>query len=266
MNRRLIPGTLRMIGCYFRFNLSAGMAYRGSFIMQVFGMALNNSMFIVFWRVLYNHTGNLGGWGFTEVMFLWALVSIVYGLGQVLAGNIPRLSRIIYTGDLDVYLTQPKPVVLNIAGSRMDVSGWGDILYGLILFFFTQTAAVGPILLFLTLSFMGALAMASARIVFHSLSFWLGNAEGLAIAMDEMLINFTLYPPSLFPAPVRAVLTFLVPSALVAWYPAEIFQAFSFRGLIGLAAADIVLACLALGLFRLGLKRYSSGNRMGARL
>ena len=56
--------TVRMLAAYFKFNLSSGMAYRASFLMQVFGMALNNAMFIVFWRVLYDHAGDLGGWGF----------------------------------------------------------------------------------------------------------------------------------------------------------------------------------------------------------
>ena len=258
--------TLRLLRAYFRFNLAAGMAYRASFFLQVFGMALNNTAFIVFWRVLYDHAADLGGWGFRDVMFLWALVSVVWGLGQIFAGNVPYLSRIIRQGDLDVYLTQPAPVVPNVAGSRMDVSGWGDILYGVVVYGFTQTPAPGPILLFLVLAVLGAAAMASVRLVFHSLSFWLGNAEGLAGSLDEMLLSFTLYPPSLFPAPVRLLLTFGIPSALVAWYPAELFRDFSVVGLLTIAAADALLVFVALGVFHLGLRRYASGNRMGARL
>lgn len=38
----------RLPGRYLAFNLSAGMEYRGSFILQVAGMILNNASFIVF--------------------------------------------------------------------------------------------------------------------------------------------------------------------------------------------------------------------------
>ncbi len=258
--------TVRMLAAYFKFNLSSGMAYRASFLMQVFGMALNNAMFIVFWRVLYDHAGDLGGWGFNDVMFLWALVAAVYGLGQIFAGNIPHLSAIIVSGDLDVYLTQPRPVALNAACSRMAVAGWGDILYGIIVYAFTQPLKPGPMLLFLLLSILGAIAMAAARLIFHSLSFWLHNAEGLVFTLDEMLLSFTLYPPTLFPPPVRALLTFAVPSALVAWIPAELFRSFSAGKMLLLLAADTVLVLAAFGIFQLGLRRYSSGNRMGARI
>ena len=138
-------------------------------------------------------------------MFLWALAAVVYGLGQIFAGNIPHLSAIIVSGDLDVYLTQPRPVALNAACSRMAVAGWGDILYGIIVYAFTQPLKPGPMLLFLLLSILGTIAMAAARLIFHSLSFWLHNAEGLAFTLDEMLLSFTLYPPTLFPPPVRAL-------------------------------------------------------------
>jgi len=106
-----IRGAIRLALAYFRFNLSAGMAYRGAFLVQVFGMALNNSAFIVFWVILYERIGgSIAGYRLTDVMFLWSLVAAGFGIGVVLFGNAHYVSRIIYQGDLDVYLLQPKPL------------------------------------------------------------------------------------------------------------------------------------------------------------
>jgi ABC-type uncharacterized transport system permease subunit len=85
-----------LFGHYVRFNLSAGMEYRASFVMQVFGMALNNASFLVFWMILYDRLGDIRGYGFQDVMFLWALSSAGYGIAAVFMGNSYFLSRAIY--------------------------------------------------------------------------------------------------------------------------------------------------------------------------
>ena len=136
----MTTGVVKLIAHYFRFNLSASMAYKASFLIQVFGMVLNNSAFIVFWYFLFDRIGgNIQGFEFNDVMFLWALAAMGFGMSVVVCGNATHLSRIIYSGELDVYLLQPKPVLPNVLVSRMIVSGWGDITYGLVLFAATQT-------------------------------------------------------------------------------------------------------------------------------
>ena len=104
---------LRLFGHYVRFNLRAGMEYRAAFVTQVVGMMLNNTAFIFFWMILFQQVGDLKGYGFAEVMFLWALSAVGYGLAGVFLGNAGYLSRSIYTAELDVYLLQPKPVLAN---------------------------------------------------------------------------------------------------------------------------------------------------------
>jgi hypothetical protein len=40
-----------------------------------FGMMLNNTAFAAFWLVLIRRTGGVGGYGFSDVMLVWAFVS-----------------------------------------------------------------------------------------------------------------------------------------------------------------------------------------------
>jgi viologen exporter family transport system permease protein len=260
-------GVLRLIGHYFRFNLSANMAYKGSFIIQVFGMALNNSAFIVFWFYLFQQIGGeIKGFEFNDVMFLWALAATGFGSSVVLFGNTPYISRIIYTGELDVYLLQPKPVLPNLLVSRMIVSGWGDIAYGLILFAATQTLTLGSWALFLFFSVMMMLVLTAVRTFYHSLTFFFGNAESFAQMAGEMTITFMLYPGSIFKGAPMIVLHSLIPAALVGYIPVRVFKEFDPVLTMIVVLADLVVVGAAVGLFRLGLRRYESGNRMATRL
>jgi len=258
---------LKLLRKYFLFNLSAGMEYRTSFLIQVFGMVLNNCAFIIFWKMLFDRVGgDINGYGFREVMFLWALATFGFGISEIFMGNSRQISSIIYKGELDVYLLQPRPVLPNLVCSRMNISGWGDLIYGAALFLLTQALSPGKILLFLLFSLLMAVVFVSVRVLYHSLTFFLGNAEQFASTISELVIMFTIYPGSIFSGPSTWILHTLIPAALVAWIPAQLFAAFDPVKLLLLLAADGVVVLLSFVLFREGLKRYSSGNRMGTRL
>jgi ABC-2 type transport system permease protein len=194
-SRGALRSALRLFGKYISFNLRSGMEYRVSFLVQVFAMALNNTAFIFFWMILFSRIGgSIAGYGFEQVMYLWAMIAAGFGLSAVLFGNTFHLSRVIYSGELDVYLLQPKPVLANVAASRMIVSGWGDVGYGVILFLFTQPLTPVSIAFFVAFSLLTALVFTAVLVIYHSLTFWMGNAEGIAGLAHEAMISFTLYP------------------------------------------------------------------------
>jgi len=258
---------LKILRKYFFFNLAAGMEYRISFLIQVFGMALNNSAFIFFWLILFNRVGgDIKGYGFEQVMFLWSLASTGYGLTDVFMGNARFISSIIYKGELDVYLLQPRPVLPNLVGSRMSIAGWGDIIYGVILFVLTQELTWGKGGLFILFALLMALVFSSMRVFYHSLTFYLGNSENFAGTITELMITFTIYPGSIFSAPTTWILHSMIPAALVAWIPARIFAHFQWTQLLLVLGADSLVVLAAVILFHQGLKRYASGNRMGTRI
>jgi ABC-2 type transport system permease protein len=260
-----VVGTFRLLAHYIRFNLSAGMAYRASFVAQVFGMVLNNSAFIVFWVILYERVGgDIKGYSIRDVMFLWALAASGIGLAGALLGNAGSISRLIYSGELDVYLLQPKAILPNLLASRMSISSWGDVLYGVLLFAFTQRVTLPSVLLFVTFSLLMALGFAAVQVLYHSLTFLWGNAEELAGTASELVLSFTIYPGSIFEGPPRWLLHSLLPAGLLAYVPARLFAHFEPWVFLLLLAADSALVAISVAAFRLGLRRYESGSTLVA--
>ena len=266
--------TLRLLDRYFCVNLAANTAYPLPFAIQVVAMAANNAMFMAFWAILFEAVdAPIAGYTITDVMFLWAVAAAGFGLGAIVCGNSAHLSRIIYQGDLDVYLTQPKPLLPNLLASRMSVPSWGDLLYGLGLFAISQPLTAASIGLFLLFVLLAAGVLVAVRVLYLSLTFLLGNAEDLAGVGSEQIITFSLYPGTIFDGPVVAVvLHTLIPAALVAHLPAELFRALV-RGagvdwglLAAVGGGDAALIAAACAVFTLGLRRYESGNRIGARI
>jgi ABC-2 type transport system permease protein len=260
-----IRAYLRFLGTSFAVNLQAVVEYRVNFLVQVFGMMLNNAAFALFWGVLIGKVGRVGGYGFGDVMLIWALVSSSFGLAHVVFGNVRSIAQIVQRGELDSYLLQPKDVLLNLLCSRTLVSAWGDFLYGFLVLALLPGTGLGTVALFCFLTLTGALIFAATFAAAESLSFFLGDASGLSEAMTEFLLSFSLYPEGIFGKGMRWVFYTIVPSGFIAFVPLAALKTMDWRLAPLLLAAAGAYAAAAYGLFRLGLRRYESGGQMGAR-
>ena len=258
---------IKLSAYYIRFNFMSAFEYKISFFTQVIFMALNDAIFLIYWMVLFKKIGTtINGYGLKEVMFLWSVVAVGFGASVIIFGNSNFISKIIYSGELDTYLLQPKSVLLNVLSSRTILSGWGDFIYGLVLFSFSQEATLKSVLLFFVFSVLVVIVFTSVRVFYHSLTFFLGNAEELAQTSSELVVAFSLYPGSVFKGPESWLLHSLIPAGLVAYIPAELFRKFNLTGFAVLVFSDLIILLISVLFFHIGLKRYESGNRIGARL
>jgi ABC-2 type transport system permease protein len=255
-----VKKSLKLMGHYLKFNISSVMEYRVSFLVQCFGMILNNSAFIFFWWILFENVNTIGGYGFKDEMMLWALMSTSFGLCFVVFGNVNQITRMIINGELDTYLLQPKDPLINILCSKTIVSAWGDTLYGVILFFIIKGFDVGSFLLFLLFSITGALIFASVLVTFHALSFYAGNTDGLAQTVTEFFISFSIYPEGIFNNAVKSILYTVIPVAFIVYIPAKVINQFSLIMILEVLGVALLWMILAYTIFYKGLKRYESGN------
>ena len=251
---------------YLKFNLMSALEYRTAFLLQVFGMMLNNVAMLFFWWAFFTQFPALNGWDLRGVVTLYALVAGNYGLGLILFGNGFNLARVIMTGGLDYYLALPVSPLLHMLISRMSLSAWGDFLFGLVLFALAWGADALAWLLFAVGVLLGAVVMVSFGVALGSLAFYLGNAESLSEQGVMALISFSTYPSDLFPFAVRLLLYTLLPAAFMSSIPAALVRQFDGWLLAGYALGAAVIALAARWIFYRGLRRYESGNLLVARM
>lgn len=252
---------------YFIFNLKACLEYRAAFIGQFFAVCINNGTFLIFWYLVYGKVdGDLNGYMFSDVTLLWGIIAASFGLSEVIFGNSNKLSSIIYKGELDTYILQPKPILPNIVCSRMVMLGWGDILYGFIIMLFSFGWDPVRIPLFILFSITGALVFTAFRVLIHSLTFYIGNNEVLSMTLENIIITLGVYPASIFRGVILILLYTLLPVAFMVYLPVEILNVFSIKSFLVVILGDTLFISLSLLLFYTGLKRYESGNMIGTRL
>jgi ABC-2 type transport system permease protein len=257
--------TLRLVRAYMRHNLMSAMAYREAFLLQAFGMLVNDLMLLVFWVVLFIRFPTIRGWDLPGVVTLYGIVACSFGLAGVICGNHAQLARLIASGDLDYYLALPADPLVHILVSRSSLSAWGDLFFGVAVYLLADPGHWLRLPLFMLLSVSAALVFVAFGTLTGSLAFWLGQSQNLSMQLRNALVTFGIYPVDIFPGIIRLLLYTLIPAAFVGSLPAVLLASFNWGRLLLMLLFTVALVLLARWIFYLGLRRYTSGNLVTTR-
>ncbi|MGE5584867.1 MAG: ABC transporter permease [Bacillota bacterium] len=257
---------VQLVAAYARLNLQAAMEYRASFISQIFGMFLNDGIWLAFWSLYFTKFPVLGSWQREDVVVLWAVLATSFGVATGLFGNALGLSGIILRGDLDYYLVLPRDVLLHALVSRMSTSAWGDLAFGTLVFVVFGGVTPGRLALYVLSVLTVAVFFASFFVLVNSLAFFIGSSQGLSDQLSAALIHFASYPTTVFQGISRVILFTLIPAGFISSVPVHVLRRFHSGFFAALVGATLFLAIAARTVFSRGLRRYESGNLITVRL
>lgn len=261
-----VKNNFKLIFSYFKLNIKKEWKYKSSFFMQLIMMILNNLFFIIQWIIIFQLVDDIGGYGFNETMLLWAISAGGYGIAHAFFAGAWNIKDIIYEGKLDVYLTQPKNILINVCCSATDVSALGDITYA-----FIVLAIIGApwywYLLIIPSIIISGLVYVASYVVYISICFYIKHGDAVAKSVEGTLVKAGNYPPSIFNTVVKGLFLTLIPTFFYAFVPVQYFflepNIWWILGAIGVTSIWVTLAFVT---FKKGLKKYNSGNLMGGRL
>lgn len=257
----------QLILLYFKVNLASAMEYRGSFLLQAFGMAISNATFVFFWWIAFAQVGgHIGGYSFNDVMFIWALCSSAFGFAHIFFGNLNYITRIIVSGELDTFLLQPKDILISLLCAKTSLSAWGDLAYGFVLLSLTWGADLAAWGIFLAGILIGGLLMTAIAVIAHTFTFFLGDASLVGGMALEFIINFCIYPEGIYRGFVRALMYTAIPAAFIVHIPLRLAIKFDLVWVLILLGASVLYCSTAYFFFCHGLKKYESGNLIITRM
>lgn len=232
----------------------------GFFLSQVFG--------IIFLTLVFKQIPDLNGWTFYQLVFIYGFAQIPRGIDHFLTDNIWMLAmRYVIRGEFDRFLLRPINPFFQLICDKFQADALGELIVGFALVIFSVvkgTVTVTPlnVLLFVVSIFAGALIYTGIKLFFASLAFWIKDS----IAILQLAYNtadFAKYPIEIYSKPIRILLTYLIPFAFVAFYPASFFL--TGKNVLTTIGAEVIAAgivwCIAYALFKKGLTIYeSAGN------
>lgn len=261
--------TAILYGRYVRAYAAGQMEYRLSLLLRLLATLTGSILeYLGIW-VLFARFRLLGSWTLTETLLLFAMASISFGLAEMFARGFDKFPAFVASGDFDRMLVRPRSTVLQVLGTRFELSKLGRVLQGTLLaaWCLTQLDRVpdAPQLLLMTAAVIsGALVYAGVFILFATLSFWTIQSVELSYILTNLSLEVLQYPIEIYAGWVRRFFTFVVPLACITYYPLlavlEKPDGTGMPGWFPWAAPGLgpLFLVAALGFWRVGVRHYHS--------
>lgn len=221
------PSTLRQYAVLLRIGLRSAMQYRADFAFTAFGAVCYEAVSIAFVGVLVHAFGSIGGWSLVEVAFVYGIRAMGHAFHGLLSGQLWATDDVVRRGEFDRYLLRPVNPLVQLLTRRFQITAVGDLVFGLGLLTITAVAApvswsVGSVGYLIVAVLGSALVESAVMLAIASLAFrLLGSSPVLGVA-DTIFVTFGPYPLSVLPRGVAYLLTFLLPLAFAAFFPAAV--------------------------------------------
>lgn len=239
---------------------------KSSFIITIFGMAINNVAFIILWYYFGKTVGEINGWAPLDIFGLYAFSSTSYGIVVAFCSGILNLPTYISNGNFDKYLLTPKNILLKVSTSAVSTSALGDLLFGLIcfvIFIMCSNLTIVQILLSLILMIVASMVTYSFTLVCMSLSFYLMDGHNVSNGFFGLFLSNSLYHGGAFTGVLKVIFIFIVPSLLAGALPVEIVKFMDINKLLLMIGLAILWFSFSVLFFNKSLKKYESNNLFG---
>ncbi len=259
---------LKLAYTFRKLNMQSAMAYRTSFWVAVFSMVINDIVMIIVFYMLFQKFGTIGGLDFQWYLRLNTVVIGGYCVMNIFFYGSRKISEKVASGQLDSDLLLPKDLLLRLLLNWINITAYGDLLYGILLLFFVKWVTVLFLIKLLVVSVFAGITFTGFMLIFESLGFWIWSSRELSKAIFEAVLWPSHYPQGIFQSRfLKLLFVSVIPIFFIAYLPYNmITYDFSIQNSLMLIAASIFFFGLWYTLFYKWLKRYESGNTINVNM
>ncbi|MBI4835950.1 MAG: ABC-2 family transporter protein [Candidatus Abawacabacteria bacterium] len=249
-----------------KLSILSAMEYTTSFWAKIIGMFFNDVAIGTLWYIMFLRFPEINGWHFADMLTLFALVTTQAGIMLIFAGGVHHIAKTIMMGELDYYLSFPKPVLWHLWSTRTDIAAIGDLLFGLFIFFFFRGPSLTDTVIFLLMALLTAAILLNIMTILHTFAFYFHAFEEVVHQYYGILLGFAFVPQSVFTGSIKTLMQTVFPIYFLITLPAQIMQQWNWHTVGVLFLFWFGTFIFALKFFNHGLKRYESGNLINVRI
>lgn len=253
---------MRYVGIHVR----SAMQYKVSLLLSVVGkFFVSFSVFLGIY-FMFQRFHQVEGFTYEEALLCYGTILLEISIAEMVARGFDQFSSMVRQGEFDRVLVRPRSHVLQVLGSKFELTQLGRIVQGIVLFIYAIVKAEiswngWKILTIIFMLVGGAALFSGLFLIYAALCFF--TLEGLEFmnVFTDGGREFGRYPIGIYGKRMLQFCTFVVPYALVQYYPALYLMGRA-EG-IGYVFLPL-LACLflmpAYVLWRIGVRHYQSAG------
>ena len=243
------------------------MEYKVDFIVGAVGFLLSQALEILFIGIIFSQIPDLAGWTFNEILFIYGFSLIPKAIDHMFFDNLWMVGyHIVRKGEFDKYLTRPINSLFYVTVEKFQIDAFGELIMGIILITYSLIQIGADIvwyrvLVLLLLVPFAVLIYTAIKIITSAISFWT-KQSGHITHMFYMSSDFSKYPVTIYNNFIKVVITYIIPFAFTAYYPASYFL----RGenglfcVLGTILVSSLLFVISILVWNRGIKKYESAG------
>ena len=257
---------IRLFATYLRIGILGELEYRANFWISLVQSALDLCVALGGLAVVFSHTDTLGGWRPEELLALVGVYFLIGGLIRtIIRPSMTKFMDDVRQGTLDFTLTKPADSQVLVSIQSVEIWRLVDVLIALpvlaiaLIRLGAQLGLIDTAVFAVTL-LSGGLIIYSFWLMLSTCAFWFVKVENIQVIFMSMW-QAGRWPVSIYPAWLRAVLTFLVPVAFATTVPASAVSGrITDANLVGTVALAVAMLIVSRWFWRGGIRFYSGAS------
>ena len=241
------------------------MEYKTSFFLTLVGQFLVS--FNVFLGVyfMFQRFSTVDDFTYNEILLCFGITLMEFSLGEAIARGFDIVPELIRKGEFDRILVRPRNEILQVLGSHIEFTRIGRMLQAAVMFAYGVYASniLWNFPKIMTVIFMligGTAVFSGIFLLFASICFF--TLEGLEIIniLTDGAREYGKYPVNIYGKRVLQLCTFVIPYALIQYYPLTYLldRGKYWYSLLPLAACLFLLPCFFF--WKCGIIHYTSSG------
>lgn len=256
-------GSIALYAHYFKIQFKSAMQYKGSFILTCIGQFLVS--FNVFLGVyfMFRRFHSVSGYSYSEVLLCFGITLMEFSLAEAVARGFDTFASMISNGVFDRIMVRPRNEIFQVLGQKIEFTRIGRMLQAVIMFAYgimksEITWTVPKIFAVLFMLLGGTALFCGIFLIYAALCFF--TLEGLEFMniLTDGAREYGKYPVNIYGKKLLLLCTFVVPYALVQYYPLMYLLGRGRAWYILLPAGGFIFLLPCYGFWRLGLHHYKS--------
>lgn len=257
---------LRLYLLYISINIRSMMQYKASFFFATMGQFLVSFGTFLGVYFMFQRFPQVKGFSYREIVFCFSMVLLEFSIAEMYARGFDSFSGMVRMGEFDRVLVRPRGEVLQVLGSKFELTRIGRLLQAIVMFVYGinlgdvrwSPAKIATVIFML----IGGIALFTGIFfIYAALCFF--TLEGLEVinVFTNGAVEYGKYPAIVYGKKMLLFTTFVVPYALVQYYPLLYIldrTANPIYMLLPLVAVLFLIPCY--GLWRFGVRHYKSSG------
>lgn len=216
-----------MFGVYTKMTMKSWFQYKVDAVLRSLAVFMRESTGIIVIYFTLLKFDQLNGWNMNEMLFLFSLLFLTYGILIIFCTGLRDFSGYIQSGRFDSFMLRPRGLLFQVVTSNSDwfaAIGHGGL--GIVLFIISANH-VGivwtpySIIYYILTVLGGVLIQGAVFLFFATLCFYMVKSDNLRGMLYWNLRRFAGYPISIFHKYIQWLLMYIVPFAFVNYFPAQ---------------------------------------------